>query len=633
VNDPRIATTVRSPDGLQGEAGLRPFLLLRYTLISATAYLLLVEGGFKIPAMPIMLLIVAALSSNVIIAQAPEWLTRRTGFGMGIIIGDTLWISLALLENGRFTADFFYLYFFVLLLAAIGESIYMIAVGSVVSCIAYVYVLSATGGNWSMWSSPSLIRIPFLFAVAIFYGHLVDRTRHERRRADATTDELRSEVCVSAALVRVSRELMSSIDASVMLDRLCRITCEVLPSDCSRTFLWQPEAQVYLALAGCGDTSEQWEIARALRIPRRAIADLLARLEHEDVVEITAPRPHTIASAMLGDAQVAVFAALRRGDEISGIQMAGLRAASAFGAHQLRIAAGIGQIASMALANAKLVGELERANRVKSEFVATMSHELRTPLCLIMGYNDLLLDGAFGAPTTEQADIMGRIANSSRELLEMIQATLDLSRLEGNKVELQVKEVMVADLLADLDVETRGMQTESALRFTWPAPIDLPRVRTDPVKLKMVLKNLITNAIKFTDAGGVTVATRQRDRGIEFAVSDTGIGIAPEARTLIFEPFRQVHSPPTRRHNGAGLGLYIVRRTVDLLRGAVAVESEVERGSTFRVWIPDDLTVAVTSQPSADGLLRAASIGAVFGSNDETSTIQPHVEDNAPAWQ
>jgi len=164
-------------------SGNRPFVILRYTLIVATAYLLLVERSFAMPGVGVMLLIVAALISNVAIAQLPPHVTNRPGFSAALILGDTLWITTALLTSHQFEADFFYLYFFVLLLAAIGQSLQVIALTAVVVCVAYLYVLSVNGTVLSLWHSPSLIRLPFLFTTAAFYGYLIDRARRDQRRA------------------------------------------------------------------------------------------------------------------------------------------------------------------------------------------------------------------------------------------------------------------------------------------------------------------------------------------------------------------------------------------------------------------------------------------------------------------
>ena len=186
----------------------RAFLLLRYTLIVATAYLILVEGEFSVPSVGVVLTIAGALLSNVLAAFLPPRTFNSNGFGLAVIVADTAWITAALMASGRFTAEFFYLYFFVLLLAAIGENLLLIAVGAVVVCCAYLYAMRVTGAGWSLWTSPSVIRIPFLFTAAAFYGYLVDRTRHEERLAEAAKSAASAK---SVFLASVTHELRQPI--------------------------------------------------------------------------------------------------------------------------------------------------------------------------------------------------------------------------------------------------------------------------------------------------------------------------------------------------------------------------------------------------------------------------------------
>jgi len=280
--------------------------------------------------------------------------------------------------------------------------------------------------------------------------------------------------------------------------------------------------------------------------------------------------------------------ALRRGTTLIGIHSACYRGRTEpFSAQQERIARGIAQLASLALENARLVEELNRASRVKSDFLATMSHELRTPLNAIVGYTSLLIDGAYGRMEDEQVQVLRRLDKSACELLELINSTLDVSRLEAGRMPMDIRDVSVSELLHEVDAETRGWREKPGLEFVWDVPARLPRLRTDPLKLKVILKNLIGNAVKFTDHGSVRVGARRVDRGVvEFSVEDTGIGIDPSARSVIFEPFRQGDSSDSRRHGGVGLGLYVVRRLVDTLGGDLALESDLGRGSTFRVSVP-----------------------------------------------
>ena len=226
----------------------------------------------------------------------------------------------------------------------------------------------------------------------------------------------------------------------------------------------------------------------------------------------------------------------------------------------------------------------EAANRAKSEFLASMSHELRTPLGIILGYIDLLLEKTFGSLREEQVDTLRRIDRSARELFDLITAVLDLSRLEAGRLPVEVREVQVPELLEELKAETQEVRERASLEFVWQVEGELPPLQTDPGKVKVVVKNLIGNAVKFTKAGSITVAAHNHDGGVEISVTDTGVGISQEAIELIFEPFHQVDN--SGQLGGTGLGLHIVKRLLELLGGTVTVESEVGRGSTFRVWVP-----------------------------------------------
>jgi PAS domain S-box-containing protein len=410
------------------------------------------------------------------------------------------------------------------------------------------------------------------------------------------------EAKVSGALAQVGEEVISSLSTPVLLGKICQLTTEILTCDCAHTFLWRPEDAAYVPVFGYGDSPEQWEAIRLLKIPPSAITWLLERFTNEEVVQFVfdadaATDPATRLLAQYG-LTATMCVALRRGGDLIGYYAAHYRARrAAFTSEQERLARGIAHLASLGLENARLVEELERANQIKSEFVATMSHELRTPLSAVIGYTDLLLDGAFGDLTPDQIQPLERTQRSAHELLDLITATLDLSRLDQHRIPIDVRECTVADLINDVIRETPALGENPHLTFTCSVPADLPSLSTDPVKLKMVLKNLIGNAIKFTHEGSITIATRGLDGGVEFRVSDTGIGIAPESHAVIFEPFRQLDSSDTRRYGGAGLGLYIVRRLLDMLGGTISLDSMPGSGSTFRVWVPRH--VRASGQPRA----------------------------------
>ena len=400
----------------------------------------------------------------------------------------------------------------------------------------------------------------------------------------------REETQIAAALARVGRELISALDTPLILDRLCQLTTEVLGSDCSHTLLLQPKEGVYVPMSAHGYPAEEWEAFRVLKLPRAMFKAATAALARDDIANVdlgALPAAPTVQMATRYGLTRVLIVALRRGGEIIGLLVTCYRGRhDPFTPQQERVARGIAQLASLALENARLVEELERASGLKSEFVATMSHELRTPLNVIVGYTDLLRDEAFGPLTPDQAETLARVDNSAHQLLDLINTTLDMSRLEAGRLPLDVRDVNLPDLLREIDAETRELQGKSGLRFVWQVPAALPRLHTDPMKLKVVLKNLIGNAVKFTERGQVTVQAQSCNGQVEISVTDTGVGIAPEAREVIFEAFRQADGSMTRRFGGVGLGLYIVRRLLERLGGTISVDSEVGRGSTFHVYLP-----------------------------------------------
>jgi len=427
-----------------------------------------------------------------------------------------------------------------------------------------------------------------LIAGILSYAGLASSER--MRRALFRRDrELEREVGVASALAYVGQELMAPLKKADLLERLCEVTVEVLDCDASHVFLWEPSQDAFVLAAGHGYTAEEWEAVRVLKVDRGTMPVEIGELARKGVRqmavhEISAPGWRSIAEEL--GITVALGMSLRLGSDVLGFHSACYRRrCQRFTPRQERIAGGIARTAASALEKARLFEEVDDGSRIKSEFVATISHELRSPLNVILGYVDLLLEGAFGPLPAEQREPIERVETSANELRELITSTLDLSRIEAGSLQLEAEEVDVAEIVRRLGEETREVRQKPGLRFSWQVASDLPVLRTDPLKLKVVLKNLIVNAIKFTDEGSVTVEVRRYEDGVEFAVVDTGVGIPAGALTRIFEAFRQEGDGRGRRA-GVGLGLYIVRRLVDLLGGTVRVESQAGQGSTFRVWIP-----------------------------------------------
>ena len=230
----------------------------------------------------------------------------------------------------------------------------------------------------------------------------------------------------------------------------------------------------------------------------------------------------------------------------------------------------------------------EDADRAKSQFLANISHELRTPLNAIIGYDEAMLAGMAGSFTEQQHGLLDRIRHNARRLLTLINDVLDLSKIESGAHEVYWAPVdptpvirTTVDSLRSL-AEDKGISLEIAIEPTTPS-----FVMSDVNKLEQILVNLMSNAIKFTEAGKITIRTcGQNGVTWQITVSDSGIGIPPELQATIFEPFRQVDGSLRRRHQGTGLGLSITKRLVEMLEGTISVVSAPGNGSTFTVRFP-----------------------------------------------
>lgn len=231
--------------------------------------------------------------------------------------------------------------------------------------------------------------------------------------------------------------------------------------------------------------------------------------------------------------------------------------------------------------------ELEKASRLKSEFLAAMSHELRTPLNVIIGYSSLMRERIYGELTTAQEDTLQRVHATSQHLLQLINNILDLSKIEAGKMPLYIEPVSLSGVIAELAETVMPMVRRKELEFTSQVHADLPIIETDSTKLKQVLLNLLSNAIKFTREGSVWIVAEPlgRDR-VRITVSDTGIGIRNEHLNVIFEYFRQLDQSHTREYGGTGLGLTITHNLLSLLGGSIEVESTFGEGSRFTVDLP-----------------------------------------------
>ncbi len=404
---------------------------------------------------------------------------------------------------------------------------------------------------------------------------------------EATLSE--EEAAVNRALVTIAKEINAVLGRPDALDRICNSTRRALKCDWSIVLLRDEERGVFRVAGGVGRDTEALREISAIEFTPESFP-LLSRILAEEYVGVArraATDPITAGFMQRWHTHYVLAAALTRSGQAVGVLAAG--GDNVLDGISLRVRQlfrGIAPHAAIALNNVRLVNDLRQADHLKSEFLSTMSHELRTPLNVILGYTELLAEDTFGPLQDEQRDTVGRVHDSACSLLELINATLDVNRIEAGRLPVQLAEVSLRDLFDEARAELEQLPHAPDVFLRWDVAVGNTPVRTDASKLKIILKNLVGNAFKFTASGQVRlqVSYDARATRLRLCVADTGSGIHPDDLGHVFEMFRQVGTGHER--GGVGLGLYIVKRFVEQLAGEVSVASTPGRGSTFSVSLP-----------------------------------------------
>ncbi|HZU67177.1 MAG TPA: ATP-binding protein [Ktedonobacteraceae bacterium] len=347
---------------------------------------------------------------------------------------------------------------------------------------------------------------------------------------------------------------------------------------------------------------------RRPRIPRPALRDLdmiLARMAMqkqkityaEDIVRIYQEQGEAWARMALeaGYRSVIAVPLVLQEQPIGSIILYGNKPREVTGSDTFLLSTAAIQVA-MAIQNTLLFVEvkdknaaLERVNNLKSQFLATVTHELRTPLHSIISYGALILEGFVdGELTAEQEEHIQFMVRRAEDLHHLVDDMLDLSKIEADRLEVKVEPLSLESNLVEVVNQLKPMANNKGLYLTLEIDDGLPMALADSYRLRQVVINMVSNALKFTEKGGVTIRCTRLERYdmLRVSVHDTGIGISPAALDYIFEAFRQADGSTTRRFGGTGLGLTIARKLIELQGGEVAVESIVGQGSTFSFSLP-----------------------------------------------
>lgn len=409
---------------------------------------------------------------------------------------------------------------------------------------------------------------------------------------NAMARQLQKQFSTLATMAEIDRAVLSALDTEKILETVLSRISGIFPCDRASFILFQadgsPNVRLYLRNGNPeGATQAEPVTLNAEELETQWGGPQGAFLVENDPSHPLAPFFTHGIKAILA---IPVFLAQR----LSGIIALGYASTPALSEEDLLQARQLADQIAVAIHNSQLFEqtkkqavELERVNRVKDEFLGIMSHELRTPITVILGYTGMVREKTLGEVNEEQDKALEAVTRHSMDLLDQVTSIMQATVIEVGATKIEPQQLNLLQLLDDLR-SLYSIPLKKDLTIIWDYGRDLPTVRLDGTKLKYILRNLIGNAIKFTEKGSVTITARylSSSRTAEFKVTDTGIGIPKEELTIIFEKFRQVDSSIRRTYGGVGLGLFIVRKFASMMGGSVEVESELGVGSTFTLTLP-----------------------------------------------
>jgi signal transduction histidine kinase/DNA-binding response OmpR family regulator len=435
------------------------------------------------------------------------------------------------------------------------------------------------------------------------------RLFQETKRAE---EALKRQNQYLAAAAEIGRLVTSTLDLNTIFSRTVNLVRERFGYYHAAIFIMEETGFNLTLREGTGTPGAEMK-ARQHSLPANASSIVgKVALSGEPVVSNDVTRdPAHLPNPLLPETRAEAALPLRVGSRIIGALDIQATTAGAFTEDDQNVLQILADQVAIAIDNARsyelsqqAVKEMREIDHMKTQFLANMSHELRTPLNSIIGFSRVILKGIDGPVTDLQQQDLAAIYNSGQHLLGLINDVLDVAKIEAGKMELSFDEINVADIITSVMSTASGLVKDKPIRLERQIDPNLPVVRADPIRLRQVLLNLLSNAAKFTDEGQITVnAYVQTGPGgqpeILVSVADTGPGIAPEDQVKLFQAFSQVDDSPTRKTGGTGLGLSISQQLIQLHGGRIGVHSELGQGSTFYFTLP--IYRAKDEQPETRG--------------------------------
>ncbi|GJM40817.1 MAG: hypothetical protein DHS20C20_10990 [Ardenticatenaceae bacterium] len=339
--------------------------------------------------------------------------------------------------------------------------------------------------------------------------------------------------------------------------------------------------------------NEQLTLEPRILEPEEAVSDFLNQKTSPQMLNAHAPLVQNESFATQArQPQSTLWVQLVQEEKAVGLITVQSFKARAYGENEMQLLRSVGTQTSLAIANAQLFHQTQQQNeelreldQLKTQFLANMSHELRTPLNSIIGFSRIILKGIDGPTTQAQEEDLQSIHSNGQHLLMLINEILDMAKIEAGKMALNFEKISLQQAINPVRDTMRSLINE-AVDFVWEIPDELPEMEADPIRLRQVVLNLLSNAAKFTNEGEIRLRVNADNDLLHLMVQDTGIGIAPDDYDKLFTPFAQVDSSNTRTTSGTGLGLPITKWLIEMHQGTINFTSQVNEGTTFHVVLP-----------------------------------------------
>lgn len=500
----------------------RTIILLRSVVTISTSYLILFSNVRLTHAG--LAYILALILSNIGLTLSPKDWFHKPSFSAMLLLGDTAVVLMGLyLTVGCFSQDFLIIYFFTIFLTTATENVGQIALGSAMVSGLYGYWLSLTASH--PLGAGEWLRLPFFFIVAVFYAYVTEQAKHERwtrQQVERESDHLRF-------------------------------------------------------LLSLSDTISE----------RSVTAELIRRIG--TLIETAFPRltGRVYLAPLEPDSGTGTSFLLHTHDRTFGVLQVGTNDSGQLNPDEQQFCKVVATMAANALYTSEQVVAAQDGTRLKEEFLAILSHELRSPLHVILGNAEIIAEELKPQTDAFMVESVDRLRASALRLMDLIEELLCFAELRGGKAATFLERVDIREFFEHFAATMREQLAGRPVQFECDITGEIPVLQTDRRKLRLIISGLLGNAVKFTERGFVRLSARcAAPEQIEITVEDSGIGIAPTELQSIFEEFRQVDGSLTRRYGGLGLGLALAREMALTIGGRIEVESQPDRGSSFRLLLP-----------------------------------------------